>query len=296
MGRKGASLEGASTALVTPMRGGQVDLPALDALVEAQIAAGIDALVAVGTTGESATLPTDEHIRVIARVVEVARGRVPVIAGAGANATHEAIELSLAAKAAGADALLHVTPYYNRPSQEGMFRHIEAVAAACPLPIVLYNVPARTSSDLLPETVERLAALDAVVAIKEACADLRRTTELVARVGDRITVLSGDDFTAFPSMAVGARGVVSVVSNVLPERVARLCDAARAGRWDDARAEHVAIQPMTALLFAEPSPAPAKAALELLGRMTREVRLPLVEATPALRARLAERLAVEGLR
>jgi 4-hydroxy-tetrahydrodipicolinate synthase len=295
MTRKGSSFEGAATALVTPMRGGEVDFASLGALVEEQIAAGIHALVAVGTTGESATLPTPEHVAVIRHVVEVARGRVPVVAGAGANATGEAIELSEASQEAGADGLLHVTPYYNRPSQEGMFRHFEAVARATRLPIILYNVPGRTASDLLPETVERLAAIDNIVGLKEATGDLRRASDLVARVGDRITLVSGDDFTCFPMMAIGGRGVISVVSNVLPGRVARMCRAALAGRWDEARAEHFAIQPLTALLFAECSPAPTKAALELLGKMSGEIRLPLVEASDGLKARLRDCLTREGL-
>jgi 4-hydroxy-tetrahydrodipicolinate synthase len=295
MTRKGSSFEGAFTALVTPMRDGAIDFPALAALVEEQIAAGIHGLVAVGTTGESATLPTPEHVAVIRHVVEVARGRVPVIAGAGANSTAEAIELSRASQAGGADALLHVTPYFNRPSPEGLFRHFQAIAAAAELPILLYNVPVRTGCDLQPDIVERLASIDDVVAIKEATGDLRRGAELVDRVGDRITILSGDDFTAFPLMALGGRGVISVVSNLLPGPAARMCAAALAGRWNDARREHFALQPLTALLFAEPSPAPAKAALALLGRIEEELRLPMVEVSDGLRERLRARLKIEGL-
>ena len=295
MTRKGTSFEGAFTALVTPMRDGAIDFAALAALVEEQIARGIHGLVAVGTTGESATLPTSEHVEVIKHVVEVTRRRVPVIAGAGANATAEAIELSLASEAAGADALLHVAPYYNRPSQEGMYRHFAAVAQACRLPIMLYNVPSRTGCDLLPDTVERLAAIDDIVGIKEATGDLRRATELVQRAGDRITIVSGDDFTAFPMMAVGGRGVISVVSNLLPSRVSRMCRAALEGEWDDARAEHFAIQPLSGLLFAEPSPGPTKAALALLGRMAPELRLPLCEVSAGLRQRLGDELRTLGL-
>jgi 4-hydroxy-tetrahydrodipicolinate synthase len=295
MTRKGTSFEGVATALVTPMRDGAIDGAALAALVEEQIGAGVDALVAVGTTGESATLPTPEHIDVVRQVVAAARGRVPVIAGAGANATAEAIELGEAAEAAGADALLHVAPYYNRPGQEGMFRHFQAIAGATRLPIILYNVPSRTSCDLGNETVERLAAIDNVVAIKDATGDLRRGADLLARVGDRITLVSGDDATAFPYMAIGARGVVSVVSNVLPGRAARMCRAALAGRWDEARAEHLALLPLAELLFAEPSPAPTKAALAMCGKMTAEVRLPITEISPALERRLRACLLAEGL-
>ncbi|RMH40410.1 MAG: 4-hydroxy-tetrahydrodipicolinate synthase [Deltaproteobacteria bacterium] len=283
------------TALVTPMRDGAVDFPALDALVERQLEAGIDGLVAVGTTGESATLAPPEHVAVVRRVVEVARGRVPVVAGAGANSTAEAVELSIACREAGADALLHVTPYYNKPTQQGLYVHFEAVARAGRLPVVLYNVPGRTSCDLLPETVERLAAVDYIVAIKEATGSVARATEIIERCGDRIAVLSGDDFTAFALYAVGARGVISVVSNVAPAWMADMWDAARDGDWDRARQLHYRIQPLTRLLFAEPNPIPVKAALALLGHIGPEIRPPLVECSPALRDRLRDRLAEDGL-
>jgi 4-hydroxy-tetrahydrodipicolinate synthase len=287
-------LHGAITALVTPLRDGEVDLPALSRLVEEQIAAGIHGLVAVGTTGESATLSVPEHVSVIRKVVEVARKRVPVIAGAGANATAEAIELSKASEEAGADALLHVTPYYNRPPQEGLYRHYAAIARSTRLPIVLYNVPSRTGCDLLPATVERLAEIDNIVAIKEA-SDVRRASVLLGCVGDRIAVLAGDDVIALPVMALGGRGVVSVVSNVVPGHMARLCEAARAGDFARARELHFDVEPLCDLLFAEPNPIPVKAALELMGRMSAEVREPLAPCSPALRARLADHLRQKGL-
>jgi len=287
-------IHGAITALVTPMRDGEVDFAALGRLVEEQIAAGIHGLVAVGTTGESATLSVPEHVRVIRRVVEVADKRVPVIAGAGANATAEAIELSKASEAAGADALLHVTPYYNKPPQEGLYRHYAAIARETALPIVLYNVPGRTGCDLLPATVARLAEIDSIVAIKEA-SDVRRASELLAAVGDRIAVLSGDDIVALPVMALGGRGVISVVSNVVPGHMARLCDAARQGDLARAREVHFDLLPLFELLFAEPNPIPVKAALELMGVMSGEVRPPLAPCSPALRARLAEYLRTKGL-
>jgi 4-hydroxy-tetrahydrodipicolinate synthase len=289
-------LEGAITALVTPMRDGQVDMAALGSLVDDQIAAGIHGLVAVGTTGESATLSVAEHVAVIRRVVEVAKKRVPVVAGAGANATAEAIELSKASEAAGADALLHVTPYYNKPTQEGLYRHYAAIARETRLPIVLYNVPSRTSCDLLPETVARLAEIDHVVAIKDAT-DVRRASDLIHAVGDRIAVLSGDDGIAFPTMALGGRGVISVVSNVVPSSMAAMCDAARAGDLARAREIHFDLHPLFGLLFAESNPIPVKAALELMshGKMSGEVRLPLSPCSPALRARLAEHLRTKGL-
>ena len=289
------SFEGAMTALVTPMRHGRVDGDAIDRLVEAQIAAGIDALVAVGTTGESATLTHDEHVDVVRAVVTAARGRVPVIAGAGANATAEAIELTRACEAAGAQGLLHVTPYYNRPNQEGLYRHFKAVAEATRLPVILYNVPGRTGCDLLPETIARLAERDNIVGVKEATGNLLRASDILRRCGDRMILLSGDDFTAFPLYAVGARGVISVVSNVMAAEMAGMWDAFAAGDLARARTLHQRILPLTELLFAEPSPSPTKAALALLGRMSAEVRLPLVQVSDGLRDRLRRQLEADGL-
>src|SRR5262249_5698421 len=196
---------GAMTALVTPMRDGQVDEAALEAFVEWQIGDGIDALIPCGTTGESATLTHDEHAQVIRRVVKAAKKRVPVIAGAGSNSTAEAIALSKAAKEAGADALLQITPYYNRPTQEGLYLHFRAVAEAVPLPVILYNVPARTGCDLLPETIARLADLPSIIGIKEAHGTVQRTQAILSRLGDRMVVLSGDDAINYPLYAVGAR-------------------------------------------------------------------------------------------
>jgi len=272
-------LQGCITALITPFRDGRVDFDALARLVDWQIDAGVDGLVAVGTTGESATLTMDEHVEVIAAVVRVAAGRVPVIAGAGGNATAEALELTRRSEAAGANALLHVTPYYNKPTQEGLFRHFETIAQATTLPVILYNVPSRTACDLLPDTAVRLAALDSIVAIKEATGNLVRATELIARLPDRMAVLSGDDSTCFPLYAIGARGVISVVSNVCPADMAQMWDAVRAGDWDRARTLHYKLRLLNELLFRETSPAPVKAALALMGRCTNELRLPLVSAS-----------------
>ena len=288
-------IEGAITALVTPMRDGQIDYDALAALVEWQIAEGIDGIVSVGTTGESATLSVPEHVLVIRHTVKAARKRVPVIAGAGANSTAEALELTQASEEAGADALLHVTPYYNRPTQEGLYRHFEAIAKSTRLPVVLYNVPSRTCCDLLPETVERLARLDNIVGIKDATGSLPRATEILARCGDRLTVLSGDDGTCFPLYAVGARGVISVVSNIVPGRMAAMWDAAAAGDWARAREMHFAVRALGNLLFVESSPAPTKAALALMVRTTPDVRLPLVPVTEGLLERLRAQLKAEGL-
>jgi 4-hydroxy-tetrahydrodipicolinate synthase len=289
------NFEGAMTALVTPMRDGGVDYDALTALIDEQIEAGIDGLVAVGTTGESATLSVREHVRVIRHFVTAARGRVPIIAGAGANATSEALELSRASEEAGAEALLHVTPYYNKPTQDGLYRHFRALAESTRLPIILYNVPGRTACDLLPPTVERLAEIDTIVAIKEATGSTVRATQILARCGERITVLSGDDFTSFPLYAVGARGVISVVSNVVPERMAAMWDAVASGDWDRARELHYAIQPLCELLFAEANPIPVKAALALMGKIGPEIRAPLYECSEEVRERLRAQLEAEGL-
>jgi 4-hydroxy-tetrahydrodipicolinate synthase len=290
-----ATIEGCLTALVTPFRNGKVDFEGLAKLVDWQIEQGVDGIVSVGTTGESATLGVEDHIAVIAATVKAARGRVPVIAGAGGNATSEALELTRAAEAAGANALLQVTPYYNRPSQEGLFRHFEAIARATKLPIILYNVPSRTACDLLTETVVRLAELDNIVGIKDATGNLVRGSELIARVGDRMTVLSGDDGTAFPLYAIGARGVISVVSNVAPRAMSDMWDAVKAGDWARGRQRHHELRVLSQMLFAEPSPAPTKAALALLGRCTVDVRLPLVPATASLIEQLRGEMRAQGL-
>ena len=266
---------GVITAIVTPFRRGALDEGSLRNLVEDQIANGIDGLVPVGTTGESPTLSFDEHVRVIQVVVEAAARRVPVIAGTGSNSTAEAIELSLAAKRAGADGLLQVTPYYNRPSQEGLYRHFKAIADACPLPTLLYNVPGRTACDLLPETVARLAEVPGIVGVKEATGSALRASQILARVPNRFVVLSGDDATAMPLFALGASGVVSVVSNVAPALMAEMWDAAAAGRWDRARELHYKLMPLSEGLFIEANPVPVKSALAMMGRIADELRPPL---------------------
>ncbi len=266
---------GVCTAIVTPFRRGVVDEDALRNLCEDQIANGIDGLVPVGTTGESPTLSFEEHIRVIEIVVQVAAKRVPVIAGTGSNATKEAIELSLAARKVGADGLLQVTPYYNKPSQEGLFRHFQAIVEACPLPTVVYNVPGRTGCDLLPETIARLCELPAIVGIKEATGSALRASQVLARVPNHVAVLSGDDATTFPLYALGAKGVISVVSNVAPAEMAEMWDAAQAGRWDRARELHFKLLPLSEGLFIEANPVPVKSALAMMGRIADELRPPL---------------------
>ena len=290
-----ARIEGCLTAIVTPFKGGRVDFDSLAKLVDWQIEQGVDGIVAVGTPGASATLDDEEHVAGIAAPGTAAKGRVPVVAGAGGNATSEALALTKASEDAGADALLHVTPYYNRPSQEGLFRHFEAIAKATKLPIILYNVPSRTACDLLTDTVVRLVDFDNIIGIKDATGNLVRGSELVAKVGDKITILSGDDGTSFPLYACGGRGVISVVSNVAPKLMSDMWDHVKVGNWDKAKQCHMELRVLNQMLFAEPSPAPTKAALSLLGRCSPDVRLPLVPATAGLLEQLRNEMRTAGL-
>jgi len=283
--------KGVITALVTPLRNDRVDEEALRRLVDEQIRAGIDGLVPVGTTGESPTLSNEEHIRVIEVVVQEARKRVPVIAGTGANATREAIELTAAAKAVGADGTLQVTPYYNKPTQDGLYRHFKAVVDAVALPMVVYNVPGRTGCDLLPETIARLCELPLMVGVKEATGNLQRAAQIIARVGDRVTMLSGDDATAMPFYAIGGNGCISVVSNVAPADMAAMWDAAAAGNWNKARELHYKVFPLSEGLFIEANPIPVKAALAMMGKIADEIRPPLYPMTGANREKVRKILA-----
>ena len=253
---------GSMVALVTPMHeDGSLDYAALRRLIDFHVEQGTDALVVVGTTGESATLDMDEHCEVIRVAVEHARGRLPVIAGTGANATAEAIELTRCAERAGADACLLVTPYYNKPTQEGLYRHFKAIAEAVPIPQILYNVPGRTACDMLPETVERLAPIPNIVGIKEATGNLDRTREILRRCGARLDLYSGDDATAFDSMLLGAKGDISVTANVAPRLMHEMCALARAGRESEARAINDRLMGLHKDLFIESNPIPVKWAL-----------------------------------
>jgi 4-hydroxy-tetrahydrodipicolinate synthase len=289
---------GVITALVTPLRGDALDEEALRRLVDEQIAAGVDGLVPVGTTGESPTLTNEEHLRVIQLVVEATKKRVPVIAGTGSNSTRETIEMSAAARKVGADGLLLVTPYYNRPGQEHLYRHFKAVIEAVPLPSVLYNVPGRTACDLLPETIVRLAEIPQVVGVKEATGSALRASQILAQLGarnDRVAVLSGDDATAFPLFALGARGVISVVSNVAPAQMSAMWDAAAAGDWKKARELHYRLLPLGEGLFVEANPIPVKTALAMMGRIAEEIRPPLYPLAPQYRDKLRGQLQQLGL-
>jgi 4-hydroxy-tetrahydrodipicolinate synthase len=269
------TFSGVITALVTPLRDDKVDEEALRRLIDDQIANGVDGLVPVGTTGESPTLTVEEHIRVIEVTVQHAKKRVPVIAGTGSNSTRETIELSQAAKKVGADGLLLVTPYYNKPGQDHLYRHFKTVVQAVPLPTVVYNVPGRTACDLLPETLARLCELPEIVGVKEATGSALRASQILAKTGDRLAVLSGDDATAFPLFALGGRGVISVVSNVAPREFSAMWDAAAAGDWKTARDLHFKLLPLSEGLFVEANPVPVKAALAMMGRIADELRPPL---------------------
>ena len=289
-------ITGSIVALVTPMRSdGALDHEALAKAVDRVIEAGSAAIVSVGTTGESATLDVDEHTDVIRRTIDVAAGRVPVIAGTGANSTAEAIHLTEAAKAAGADAALLVTPYYNKPPQEGLYRHFKAVAEAVDIPQILYNVPGRTAVDMLPATVERLAELPAIVGIKEAKGDLERVRELVALGLPDFALYSGDDATARDSILLGFHGDISVTANVAPEGMARMCAAALAGDAETAAAIDADLAALHRSLFVEPNPIPVKWALAELGLIDEGIRLPLVPLDPAFHAEVRAAIKAAGL-
>lgn len=270
-------LRGAITALITPMTtDGAVDYDKLADLIEWQIAEGIHALVAVGTTGESATLTMQEHSNVIRFFVKQVAGRVPVIAGTGANSTHEAIELTQHAKDAGADCALLVVPYYNKPTQEGMYQHYKAIAEAVDMPQMLYNVPGRTVVDMSQQTVERLMSIPNIVAIKDATGNLERGKALIEAVGEHMVVLSGDDPTALELIKHGAKGNISVTSNVAPKAMSQVFALALEGRFDEANAIHDTIKHLHKDLFIESSPQPTKYALYKLGKIDKGIRLPLV--------------------
>lgn len=282
-------LQGAFTALVTPFDAQlRVDDGALDRLVDAQIAGGIAGIVPCGTTGESPTLDDEEHIGVIAKVTKRANKRVPIIGGTGSNSTREAINLSKRAVDVGVDAVMIVMPYYNKPTQAGMIAHCTQVAAAVKgTPVVLYNVPGRTASDLLPESVEAICqAAPNVIAMKEATGNILRAQELHRRLGDRLTILSGDDALTLGMMVCGARGVISVTSNVFPRQVQQVCELALAGKWDEARRAHLALVAVHDSMFIESNPGPAKAALAATGVILGNVRAPLVMPTEASTAKV----------
>ena len=271
-------LRGSIVALVTPMKAdGAVDFEALESLIEWHVAEGTHGIVPMGTTGESATLDTPEHIVVIRRTIEVVDGRIPVIAGTGSNSTAESIHQTQEAERLGADACLLVTPYYNRPTQEGLFQHYKAIAEVTDIPLVLYNVPPRTACDMKPETVARLAEIETIVGIKEACGDPERVAAIRDLVPDDFIVLSGEDAQTLRMMELGAVGTISVTANVMPRLMSEFCEAFLAGDVERAREIDTLLQPLHRMLFVESSPTPTKWALYEMGRIDRGIRLPLIE-------------------
>ena len=287
--------KGSIVAIVTPFKENKVDEKALGELIEWHISEGTNAIVPCGTTGESATLDYDEHYRVIEFTIEAVNKRVPVIAGTGANSTEETIMMTEKAKDMGADGALLVTPYYNKPTQEGLYRHYKEVAERVDIPLVLYNVPSRTGVNLLPQTVARLSEIDNIVAIKEATGDMKQVSEVIRLCGDRITVLSGDDFTTFPLMVLGGKGVISVSANVAPGDVAGMCSALEKGDIEGARRLHYKLEPLNKAMFIETNPIPVKTALSMMGRIQEELRLPLCPMSVENKERLKKTLMDYGL-
>jgi 4-hydroxy-tetrahydrodipicolinate synthase len=286
---------GVITALVTPFRNGAIDETAFAALIERQVAAGVHGLVPVGTTGETATLSHQEHARVVSLCVEVVAGRVPVVAGAGSNATPEGIGLVRHAKAAGAQAALVVTPYYNRPSQEGLYQHYAALAASCDLPILVYNVPGRTGGDIANDTLARLAKLPTIVGIKDATGDLGRASLQRLMCGPEWTMISGDDPSALGYIAHGGHGCISVTANVAPAACARMYDAALAGDFATARAINDTLVRLHRAVFLDASPSPTKYALARLGLMTEDCRLPITPCADSVRGEIDAAMAEAGV-
>lgn len=287
---------GAFTALVTPFKNGKIDEEAYREFIEWQIEQGIDGLVPCGTTGESATMTHDEHEAAIRICVEQVNKRVPVIAGAGSNNTREAIPLTQFAKNVGADAALHITPYYNKPTQEGLYQHFKTICSEVSMPVILYNVPGRTGCNMLPETIGRLARdFSNIVGIKEATGSMKQGSEVVQSCPEGFSVLSGDDFTALPLWSVGGCGVISVTANIAPRRMASMWQAFKAGDLKKALEIHNALFPLHRAMFIESNPIPVKTALGIMGRMSEEMRLPLYKLSSEHRDALVDELRKQQL-
>jgi 4-hydroxy-tetrahydrodipicolinate synthase len=287
--------KGAIVAIVTPFKNGCVDEERLRELIEFQIENGTDGIVPCGTTGESPTLSYEEHDRVIEITVDAVKKRVPVIAGTGSNSTDEALRLTKHAYEVGADAALMVTPYYNRPTQEGMYQHYKFIADRVAIPIIVYNIPGRTGANLLPETLARLAAISNIVGVKEAAGSLKQMQEVISLCGENFSVLSGDDFFTYPLLCIGGHGIISVVSNVAPADVASMVDAFASGDVAKARALHYKMTPLVDSLFIETNPVPVKTALALMGRIENELRLPLCQMSEANTDKLKKVMSRYGL-
>ncbi len=280
------NFQGSMVALVTPFRGGRVDEPTIPKLIDRQIKGGTDIIIPCGTTGESATMSHDEHRRVMSLVVDYVNRRVPVVCGAGSNCTEEAVGLIKHAKQIGADGVLVVTPYYNRPTQEGLYRHYEFLAKKVDIPIIIYNVPGRTGVSIEVETVRRLAKMPQFIGVKEASGSVERVSQLVSECD--LSIVSGDDPLTFPMMAAGARGVISVTANVDPKRVSAMVHAALSGDLLRARKLHFELLPLSKALFIETNPIPVKTALARMKLISGELRLPLCEMSPGNRKKLEE--------
>jgi len=287
--------KGSMVAIVTPFKKGKIDEKAFEKLIEWHIKEGTHGIVPCGTTGEASTLDYEEHYRVIEITVKVVNKRIPVIAGTGSNSTDEAIMITKKAEKLGADAALLVTPYYNKPTQEGLYRHYKEIADKTGIPLILYNVPGRTSVNLLPQTVARLAEHPRIVGIKEATGDMKQASELIRLCGDRITVLSGDDFTNLTLLALGGKGAISVTANICPKDMAELFNAWEKGDIEHARKLHYKLEPLNKAMFIETNPIPVKTALAMMGKIKEEFRLPLCEMSQTNKEKLAEVLRSAGL-
>ncbi len=286
---------GSLVAIVTPFSNGKFDEKAMAELIEFHIKHGTNGIVPCGTTGESATLTAEEHERVVAVTVEVANKRIPVIAGAGSNSTEEAIVFTKHAKAVGADGALLITPYYNKPTQEGLFRHFEAVAKAVDLPQILYNIPGRTGINMLPATTARLSQIPSIVGIKEGSGSLQQVSEIIHASKQNFLILSGDDPLTLPMMSLGGKGVITVTANVAPTDMAGMVSAALEGDYEQARTLHYKLTPLFSALFLETNPIPVKAALAMMGKISEEVRLPLTPLADDYRTKLREVLQQAGI-
>lgn len=287
--------KGSMVAIVTPFKNGAVDEKALGELIEFHIKSGTDVIVPCGTTGESATLSHEEHHRVVEFTVKTVNKRVPVVAGAGSNSTSETMELTTYAKKAGADGVLLITPYYNKPTQEGLYQHFKKVAESTDLPVLLYNVPGRTSVNMLPSTVARLRTLKNIVGIKEATGDMKQVSELIRLCGRDFDVISGDDFTTLPLLCLGGVGAISVTANIIPGDAAAMFDAFFAGKMEEALKFHYKMEPLHNFMFIETNPIPVKTALAFMGRINEEFRLPLCAMADANKDKLKKALKEYGL-
>ena len=287
--------QGSFVALVTPFKNGKIDEEALKNIIEFQVSNGTNGIVPCGTTGESATLSVEEHNQVVEITVQAVNGRIPVIAGSGSNSTGEAIKLTRHAKEVGANAALHITPYYNKPTQEGLYQHFKKIAGEVDIPIILYNVPGRTSVNMLPETTARLAEIKNIVGIKEATGNLQQISETIKLCGDNFSVISGDDANTLPIMAAGGNGVISVTANIAPEKISALCKSCLEGNFSDARKLHYELLDLNNIMFIETSPVPVKTSLSLMGKITGELRLPLTPLSESSLSKLKILLKKSGI-